>query len=298
MSNYCKLKVKIENSETFEFYFSYNDKTTFDDLLEFIAYYFPEKNICPCFKFKANYNNIANIEIERNWTFVSRINNCSDFILFSPNKKCNCIYLIKDNFSRSKLQILQNFANFFQMNLEPTYNNPRYRRKNFFDLFVNINSIKDIYKGWEIKMSSKAEREYDKLKQMKVIRIGAIGESNKGKSFVLSKISKMDFPIERTKGLCIKYPDNLDKFLNRKIVLLDLVGLETIALNKDDEDEDNKLDEKTRDKLYTEYFLENYMINNSDILLFVVGVMTYYEQKLLNKIKFLIKKLNTKKYYS
>ena len=98
--------------------------------------------------------------------------------------------MIKDNFSRSKLQILQNFTYFFQTNLEPTYNNPRYRRKNFFDLCIDINSIKDIYKGWEIKMSSKSEKEYDKLKKMKVIRIGAIGERIKVNILFYQKYQK------------------------------------------------------------------------------------------------------------
>ena len=55
MSSYCQLKVKIQNSDTIDFYYAYNQRSTLDDLLEFVAYNFPEKNICPCFKFKGNY---------------------------------------------------------------------------------------------------------------------------------------------------------------------------------------------------------------------------------------------------
>ncbi len=47
-----------------------------------------------------------------------------------------------------------------------------------------------------------------------------IGNSNKGKSFLLSKISKISLPSGiRTEGLSIKYPE-LKGFENRKLVLL------------------------------------------------------------------------------
>ena len=140
-------------------------------------------------------------------------------------------------------------------------------------------------------MSKKAEESYEKLKSEKVIRIGVIGNANKGKSFLLSKISNMDLPVGtsiRTEGLSIKYPENLDKYENRRIVLLDSAGLETPVLNDGDE-EKNVFKEKSREKLITELFLQNYIINNSDILLIVVGIMTYSEQKLLNKIKLQLK---------
>ena len=60
-----------------------------------------------------------------------------------------------------------------------------------------------------------------------------IGNSNKGKSFLLSKISNIKLPSGtsiRTEGLSIKYPE-LEKFKDRKIALLDSAGLETPVLN-------------------------------------------------------------------
>ena len=36
--------------------------------------------------------------------------------------------------------------------------------------------------------------------------------------------------------------------------------------------------EKSREKLITELFLQNYIITNSDILILVVGILTYSEQ--------------------
>ena len=35
----------------------------------------------------------------------------------------------------------------------------------------------------------------------------------------------------------------------------------------------------------TELFLQNYIMHNSDILILVVGILTYSEQKLINRIK-------------
>ena len=166
----------------------------------------------------------------------------------------------------------------------------------FYDVIVDIKSVKDISQGWEIKMNENSKQKYEEFKKKKVIKIGVIGNANKGKSFLLSKISKIPLPSGtsiRTEGLSIKYPV-LDKFQNRNIVLLDSAGLETPILKTEkeasntSEDEIKEKDyfkEKSREKLITELFLQNYIINNSDILIIVVGILTYSEQKLLNRIR-------------
>ena len=87
--------------------------------------------------------------------------------------------------------------------------------------------------------------------------------------------------------MSIKYPDLL-KFKDRKIALLDSAGLETPVLKINDIINDKKNEffkEKSREKLITELFLQNYIINNSDVLIAVVGILSYSEQKLLMKIK-------------
>jgi len=174
----------------------------------------------------------------------------------------------------------------------------------FYDVIVCIDSIKDITKGWEVKMSKRALEKYEEFKKGKIVKIGVIGNSNKGKSFLLSKISKIELPIgTRTEGLSIKYPE-IEVYTHRKIALLDSAGLETPVLKNEEEKlEENNIEEekinkiniiknekdlfkeKCRDKLITELFLQNYIINYSDILIIVVGILTYSEQKLLNKIK-------------
>ena len=212
--------------------------------------------------------------------------------------------------------------------------------KDFYDVIIPINSIKDITKGWEIKMSKRATESYEKLKNEAIIKIGVIGNSNKGKSFILSKISKINLPSGtsiRTEGLSIKYPE-LEEYKERKIALLDSAGLETPVLNEEGEkkeedinekkektetenikedaksikeemeNEDSKekngneeknqkeiFKEKSREKMITELFLQNYIINNSDILIIVVDILTYSEQKLINRIKSDIKRAKINK---
>ena len=255
--------------------------------------------------------------------------------------------------------------------LEKKNETNNYLAENFYDVIIDIRSIKGITKGWKIKMTEKGKRIYQEYKNKESLRIGVIGNSNKGKSFLLSKISKIDLLTGtsiQTEGLSIKYPDT-QLFKNRHLILLDSAGLETPVLknfNKEngeindeiiekqendyslfdknenknennensenndneqkqeenninndikkeknesskkvEEEEDIDLDdnenyneiekkfieenrdfkERARDKIMTEIFLQNFIISNSDILLLVVGILTYSEQLLINKIK-------------
>ncbi len=70
--------------------------------------------------------------------------------------------------------------------------------------------------------------------------------------------------------------------IDRKIALLDSAGLETPVLRgnkngKNNLDSKELFKEKSREKLITELFLQNYIIHNSDILILVVGILTYSE---------------------
>ena len=65
------------------------------------------------------------------------------------------------------------------------------------------------------------------------------------------------------------------------MVLLDSVGLKNPILSNDKKE----FQENMKDKVITELFLENLIVAVSDILLVVVGELTYSEQLLINKIK-------------
>ena len=86
-------------------------------------------------------------------------------------------------------------------------------------------------------MNKIGEQRFNDYKNYDALIIGVIGNSNKGKSFLLSKISKIELPSGtniRTEGLSIKYPE-LEKYKKRRIVLLDSVGIETPVLFDDNE---------------------------------------------------------------
>ena len=147
-----------------------------------------------------------------------------------------------------------------------------------------------------------------------MIKIGIVGNINNGKSFILSKLSKIVLPTGTsisTKGLSIKYPDLVGEFQHRKYILLDSAGLENpilvdesqntneeenekeIAMNYDEEIDKFRL--KARDILITESFLQSFIISTSDLLLVVIDKLSFSEQKLINKIKGEIRTNKTKK---
>ena len=126
------------------------------------------------------------------------------------------------------------YNNTFIINENKNFLEPKLEK--FYDVIIDIKSIKDINIGWEIKMNKRGEKKYNKFKNEKALIIGIIGNSNRGKSFLLSKISKINLPVGtsiRTEGLIIKYPE-LEKYKNRNIILLDSAGIETpLLLDKD-----------------------------------------------------------------
>ena len=433
MNTFSKqIKVYVEN-ESKVFNYIFTPSSIFEDLLEFTAYYFPELNLCPCFKFiNPNKKN----DLNKDTKIAEYISKNSVFQLVNSfqDKQCHCNSLYKLNYKRPKIELLklleqkisdgldkekkdlasQEFEkeknelkqkisslelqnadlkkklNYLEaegnkktedlekkfneekaqlekkiqllevavngdgetinqlrqlgilnenikekgnnnIKIDPTTNSIIGNAKplvdpvfiNFYDVIIDIKSIKDICQGWEVKLSERAKKCYEEFKQERIIKIGVIGNSNKGKSFLLSKISKIDLPSGtsiRTEGLSIKYPE-LDLYKDRKIALLDSAGLETPVLkeenkegaeekqakkeekseaedkekvSKEETEEEKETEEKnekelfkekSREKIITELFLQNYIINNSDILLVVVGILTYSEQKLLNRIK-------------
>ena len=129
--------------------------------------------------------------------------------------------------------------------------------------------------GWEIKMNKNGYKNVENKSEKKKLVIGVIGNRNKGKSFMLQAISGEQLQTGmtiNTIGLSIKYSE--DKF-----VLLDCAGSESPVIG-----EHTNLLDVSRDKLFTEAFLQNYIIKYSNALLLIVGNLTFSEQKLINKI--------------
>ena len=116
-----------------------------------------------------------------------------------------------------------------------------------YDMEININSILGFLRGWEIKYSKKGKErnEFAKRNQTKIFSV--IGNKNRGKSFLLSKIANRPVPYGysvTTKGLSVSFPtfDN--------VALLDSVGFESPLLETDGEDYRLKSDDSAYKNIY------------------------------------------------
>ena len=299
--------------------------------------------------------------------------------LIKRNTECNCEFKMYTNYMNMKkfdiiaeLKDLNEINSQLQKEIEKLKKYDELKKTNklkpeeFYDIVIDINSIKSVNtEGWKVIFNESGKEKYishKNEKEQKAIILGVLGNNNKGKSFLLSKISKLDLPTGtsiETKGLSVKYPE-LKGFKERQLILLDSAGLETPVLikenkeiikkeddkekndeikneheiieelnqNQDDKEhiQNKKIDENSeeiiqielkkeilnkkeieqnkefkenaRDKIMTELFLQNFIIMVSDILLIVVGKLTYSEQLLINKIKVESKKQNQDFYYS
>ena len=155
----------------------------------------------------------------------------------------------------------------------------------FYDIIGNINSMKNVKDdGWDFYMNEEGAKISKSDKEERLV-IGVMGNRNKGKSFMLQALSGASLKTGttiNTIGLSIKYLDN-------KYVLLDCAGSESPLLG-----ESVNMLEISRDKLFTEAFLESYILRKSNVLLLVVGILTFSEQKLINKISKDLEKLKGK----
>ena len=163
----------------------------------------------------------------------------------------------------------------------------------FYDIIVDINSMQNIKKdGWQIMMNEKGKQITESKEEIERLVIGVLGNKNKGKSFLLQALSGEKLQTGssiNTIGLSIKFCED-------KYVLLDCAGSESPLLGQ----QANML-EISRDKLFTEAFLQTYILRKCNLLLLVIGNLTFSEQKLINKISKDLEKLgnsNSKNIYN
>ena len=276
--------IKSDNYENFIFYNNNNRKIR--DIKEFINNF--DNSICPCMldaeiKIKG-FLGFKKLENAKDETELKLIPENSKIFIEQKRKNCTCRFLSEDNerlLSLSRKALINKIK-------ELNYNNDKNIIENFYDIIVNINSLISIKNGWQIKFSHYYLKNMNILKNKQFGVIGLIGNSNKGKSFILSKLvgSKISPGTTiNTEGLCFKYLDtnqNLNH-LNQAYIILDAKGLNEPIL----ENINNYYDTTARN-----LFLQNFIIFYSDILLLVVDYLTFSEQKLINQVKNNIKRGN------
>ena len=91
-----------ESGNSYNLQFCYNQNSTFDDLLEFFSYNYPDLKICPCYKIE--YYNKNNIYLKVNMT--DKVNNYmssyAQYQFIKENNECNCDEIIKNYFWKQK----------------------------------------------------------------------------------------------------------------------------------------------------------------------------------------------------
>ena len=178
----------------------------------------------------------------------------------------------------------------------------------FHDIVFKIGSFRDLNKkeqgdyGWDILYSK--DFDYDKRTKEERVRIGVVGNGNSVKSFILSKLTNFKVPSGfsiKTEGISLKYPDMKTKD-GKGMVIIDSAGFETPLLesfdckldslsNLDAKETNTKINDLAKDRAILEVFIQKYVLAYSDIIIAVVGQLTYSEQQLLLRIK----RENTKK---
>ncbi len=165
-----------------------------------------------------------------------------------------------------------------------------------YDIIIDINAIKSLFTtGWKEYSSKKGRERYEEQKDKRSVVVSVIGNKNKGKSYFLSKLSGINLPSGYsvvTKGLSVKYPQ-IEK---QNIILLDTAGFETPLvqnevyqlendINAKDEKYNKEIRELARDREMTEYFLQKFVLTQANILVCLVGQLTFNDQKFLSKIR-------------
>lgn len=154
----------------------------------------------------------------------------------------------------------------------------------FYDIIINIDSIYNVCKkGWQVLMNEKGKDMIDSKNKEKKLVIGILGNKKKGKSFFLQELLSEDLQTGvDTIGLSIKLSQ--DNF-----IILDSSGLDSPILGSKKD-----IIKNTIDKVYIEEFIKTYIMKYSKILILIIGMLTFSEQKLVNKIIFQCNKLNYK----
>ena len=195
--NFEKRKIKLTiNNLDYSFYYSCNDSATFQDLLEYFSFLTPYLNVCQCYRFYLKKDNKNNTD--KKISLDSKVKDFSDnldeLMIQKDNEKCE--HINQNLFVFSKQKIISCFQKYidnlnkeiFKLKNEcGTFSAPQ-TQKDFYDAVVLIDSIKSIKKGWKVNMTEKGKKNYEKYKNEKIVKIGVVGNANKGKSFILSKI--------------------------------------------------------------------------------------------------------------
>ena len=112
--NTCKISLYIGKKKV-EFLYPFNDNTTFEDLIEFISYFYKDYDICPCFEFHIQSKFINKKDKLIEFAKYEKYNyNNYNFYLSGLNlekEKCKCDPDLKSCFKESKINNMKKLEN-------------------------------------------------------------------------------------------------------------------------------------------------------------------------------------------
>ena len=210
-------------------------------------------------------------------------------------------YIININTFSQKPNIIWTIENKAEMKnipfQEKDKDKEKEKEKNKENKFEENEENENITKNEEPNVQDEKNNEInDKINNDEVDKttIGILGLGNVGKSYLLSFFTGQELPTGNsihTKGISFKKVDNfiildsegIEAPLTKKNISKELYPKESL-LKKSINESDSLIETIARDKKAVELFIQDFIIEKSDILVIVVGQLILTEQKLINRI--------------
>lgn len=175
---------------------------------------------------------------------------------------------------------------------EKNFNKDMYK---LYNMIIKINSMNQLIKeGWPIFINKNIEKKDYIAKKLSIVSV--LGNKNSGKSFILHLLTGKNIPngyTVTTEGLSFIIPDD-EQNKNDNYILIDTAGTESPLLLEDKKNLPLDLDKMAKDRQITDFFLQKFILEKSDIFICVVGNLTLTDQKFINRI---IKNYTNKKIF-
>ena len=155
-----------------------------------------------------------------------------------------------------------------------------------YNMVIKIDSMEQLTKeGWKIIKNKNTEKNDYINRRVSIVSV--LGNKNTGKSFILHLLTGKKIPngyTVTTEGLSFIIPDN-EENRDNNYILIDTAGTESPLLIDNPENYANiDLDKMAKDRQITDFFLQKFILEKSDIFLCVVDSLTLTDQKFINRI--------------
>ena len=164
--------------------------------------------------------------------------------------------------------------------------------RDFYDMILEFTSFEQLKKeGWKAKFTKNGKKKYDRCLNEKNIVIGIVGNKNRGKSYLLGRIMDMkeyENPhgfLVTTYGISCIFPqlaNNAENFITLDTAGRDNPLLQTVFF--EDNDKNELIRNIARDQKVTEIALNDFIIQESDVIITVLEQLSFAEQELLKNL--------------